>query len=103
MAKQLIEDGRATHPMIGAQINTGSDVIGAEVVSVEPGMPAEKAGLKKGDVVTGVGDRTIDSGVALIAAIRSHEIGDTVKLTVKTGGRGPDREVEVTLSTQEDE
>ena len=98
IAKQLIDKGEATHPVIGAQINTAARVIGAEVVEVTRGGPAEKAGLKKGDVVLKVDDRPIDSGVGLIAAIRSHEVGDTVRLTVREGNDGPERELNVTLS-----
>ena len=100
IAKQLIDNGKATHPMIGAQINTASRYVGAEVMEVNPGSPAEKAGLEKGDVVRKVDDRLIDTGVGLIAAIRSHEVGDTVKLTVLPGGRGPEKQLDVTLGTE---
>lgn len=69
-------------------------------MEVNSGSPADKAGLKKGDVVRKVDDRLIDTGVGLIAAIRSHEVGDTVKLTVLPGGSGPEKQLDVTLGTE---
>jgi putative serine protease PepD len=99
-AQQLIDNGRATHPVIGARVNTGAEsrVRGAEIVSVSDGGPAADAGIRDGDVVTKVGDRIVDSGVSLIAAIRSHNVGDEVTLTVTDGNGGNEREVGVTLS-----
>ena len=92
IAKQLIDNGKAVHPLIGAQINTASRYVGAEVMEVNSGSPADKAGLKKGDVVRKVDDRLIDTGVGLI--------GDTVKLTVLPGGSGPEKQLDVTLGTE---
>ncbi len=40
-----------------------------------------------GDVITRVGDRTVDSADALIAAIRSHRPGDEVTLTYLRDGQ----------------
>ncbi|MEJ6549540.1 trypsin-like peptidase domain-containing protein [Corynebacterium sp. USCH3] len=99
-ARQLIDNGRATHPVIGARVNTGTEASanGAEIVDVVEGGPAADAGVRDGDVVTKVGDRIVDSGVSLIAAIRSHTVGDEVTLTVTDGNGGNEREVIVTLS-----
>ncbi|MGO1948633.1 MAG: S1C family serine protease [Mycobacteriaceae bacterium] len=96
-SQQLIDDGKATHPVIGAEVNTQSAEVGAEIVSVTDGSPAEEGGLRDGDVVTKVGDRVVDSGVSLIAAIRSHSVGDQVTLTVTDGDGGDERELDVTL------
>lgn len=101
ISKQLIDKGKAEHPIIGAKVNTRSNEVGAVVVDVNKDSPADKAGLKKGDLVTHVDERRVDSGVALIAAIRSHAVGDTVKLKVKEGRDGEEREVELTLTTAE--
>ena len=77
IAKQLIEKKKVDHPAIGAQVNTGrnSTTQGAEIVKVEKNSPADKAGLKSGDVVVKVDDRLVEGGVGLIAAIRSHRVG----------------------------
>ncbi|HAF73176.1 MAG TPA: serine protease, partial [Corynebacterium variabile] len=56
-AKQLIDTGKATHPVIGAQVDTRETTTGGAVIAeVTGGGPAEEAGLKSGDVVTKVDD-----------------------------------------------
>jgi len=101
-AKQLIDTGKATHPVIGAQVDTRETTTGGAVIAeVTGGGPAEEAGLKSGDVVTKVDDRLVDNGVSLIAAIRSHNVGDEVILTVTDGHGGNEHEIKVTLSASE--
>ena len=100
ISKQLIDNGKAEHPIIGAKVNTRSEEMGAVIADVNKDSPADKAGLKKGDLVTHVDERRVDSGVGLIAAIRSHAVGDKVKLKVR-GRDGEEREVELTLTTAE--
>lgn len=101
-AQQLIDNGRATHPMIGAQVDTRETVTGGAVIAqVTEGGPAQKAGLGAGDVVTKVDDRLVDNGVSLIAAIRSHRVGDEVTLTVTDSHGGNERQLKVTLSASE--
>ena len=56
------------------------------MAAVTAGGAAEKAGLAAGDVITKVGDRSVDSADALIAAIRSHQPGDSVVLTYTHNG-----------------
>jgi putative serine protease PepD len=96
-SKQLIDDGKATHPVIGATVNTGSTKVGGEIAEVNDGGPAKEGGLSDGDVVTKVDDRIVDSGEGLIAAIRSHSVGDKVTLTVTDGDGGDEHQIEVTL------
>ena len=45
-------------------------------------------------------DRLINSGDALVAAIRSHEPGSQVKITVKNQAEAS-RQVQVTLGSQQ--
>lgn len=98
IARQLIDNGEVKNPIIGAQVNTRSNVVGAELVDINDGSPAADAGLKRGDVVTKVDDRVVESGVGLIAAIRSYNIGDTITLTVQSAD-GKERTAEVTLGS----
>ncbi|MFZ2175962.1 MAG: trypsin-like peptidase domain-containing protein [Rhodococcus sp. (in: high G+C Gram-positive bacteria)] len=101
IADELVKTGKATQAIIGIQVPSRDNVNGATVVEVTAGGPAEKAGIPKGAVITKVDDRVIDSGDALIAAIRSHAPGDTVSVTY-TGADGSGRKtVEVTLGTAE--
>ena len=94
-ASQILATGKARYPVIGANVNTGAQNDGAEVVGVPSGTPAAAAGLKKGDVVTGVDGKQITDGIGLIVAIRSHQPGETVTLVVKRSGE--DKSVRVTL------
>ncbi len=73
----------------------GTAVQGAYIGGVNPGSPAEAAGLKTGDVIVAVGDKGISSVDDLAKAI-SDLSGATVKLLV---ARGPNtRDVVVQLS-----
>jgi len=91
IAKQLIETGRAEHAQLGVSVSqavVGSGVTeGAQIQSLTPNGAAEKAGLQRGDVITKVDDRLVPDPDALIAAVRSHRPGDTVRLTYVRNGR----------------
>lgn len=100
MADELINSGKVKHPTLGVKVRAQSDTSGAEIVDVEPDSPADKAGLKSGDVVTRVNERLIESSDALIAATRSQEFGATVTLEVKSRDSEDVRKVEVTLASE---
>ncbi|WP_448855868.1 S1C family serine protease [Corynebacterium camporealensis] len=98
MADQLINSGEVSHPTLGVQVDARNRGNGATIVRVEPGSPAEDAGLKAGEVVTRVNDRLIENADALIAAARSQDFGATVTLEVSDEDGNNPRTVEVTLS-----
>ncbi|QFQ02889.1 Periplasmic pH-dependent serine endoprotease DegQ precursor [Corynebacterium urogenitale] len=103
IVQELVDNGKAQHPIIGAKVDTSPNsesIMGAPIVDVNDGSPAEKAGLKRGDIVTKVNNRPVDSGVGLIAAIRSHNVGDTITLTAKEGEKGDERQLEMTLDAE---
>ena len=60
---------------------------GVFVCSVDPDSAAAKAGLKLGDVITKMDDKTISSYEDLVAAKKSYSAGDTVTLTVYREGK----------------
>ncbi len=60
---------------------------GAYVVKVESGTPAEKAGLKAGDVITAVNGKTLDNKTALGDLLNTLNVGDTATLTVDRSGQ----------------
>ncbi|MFV0349803.1 MAG: DegQ family serine endoprotease [Halodesulfovibrio sp.] len=60
---------------------------GAFVAGVIPGQPADKAGLKSGDVIVGVNDKDIASSTELINAIANLPPGDKAKLTIIREGK----------------
>jgi putative serine protease PepD len=86
-ADQILRTGEARYPVIGATVNTveGADS-GAKILKVNAGSPAQKGGLRTGDVVTQVAGERVSDGIALIVAIRAHQPGDTVRFTVHRGG-----------------
>jgi S1-C subfamily serine protease len=49
---------------------------------VEPGGPADGAGIQAGDVVTGLNSTEIRSSGDLLSALRQYQPGDKVKLTI---------------------
>lgn len=100
MADELINNGEVKHPTLGVKVRAQSNVYGAQIVEVEPDSPADKAGLKSGDVVTRVNDRLIESSDSLIAATRSQEFGAKVTLEVKREDSDETRQVEVTLASE---
>jgi putative serine protease PepD len=85
-AAQILATGKARYPVIGANVSTGGRQHGARVVGVPSGTPADHAGLRKGDVVVGVDGKRVTDGIGLIVAIRTHQPGETVTLTVRRDG-----------------
>ena len=71
---------------------------GVFVYSVVSGGAGDKAGLRLGDVITKMNDKTLTSRQDLSAAMKGYRAGDTVTLTVYRGGQYI--EVELTFDTQ---
>ena len=71
---------------------------GVFVYSVVEGGAGDKAGLRLGDVITKMGDKTLTSRQDLSAAMKGYRAGDTVTLTVYRSGQYI--EVELTFDTQ---
>jgi putative serine protease PepD len=101
VAQEIISTGKATHGQLGLSVQdktsgSSSDfTAGAEVASVTSGSAADKAGLKAGDVVTGLAGRTVTDASELTAAAREQAAGSTVKITFQRGGQ--DQTADITL------
>ena len=89
---QIIKNGRVTRGSIGVSFEeeNGTNMItlkslgapyGVVIEGVEPGSPAEKAGLKGGDVITAINGTAIKSGNDLVNPIASAPIGSKVKIS----------------------
>ncbi|MEU6945893.1 trypsin-like peptidase domain-containing protein [Streptomyces sp. NPDC046316] len=95
VAEELINTGKATHPVIGVSLDMQFNGDGARVgekgkdgsASVTPGGPAAKAGVRPGDVITKVDGQRVHSGEELIVKIRAHRPGDRLELTLLRGGK----------------
>jgi S1-C subfamily serine protease len=77
----------------GAWITSGGN--GA---AIESGSPADKAGLKEGDIITAVNGTKIDTSHPLIELIASNAPGETITLSVRRGSA--DADIQVTLTTR---
>ena len=92
--EQLVKNGRVTRSKIGIGIqNMTADLAeslgldrprGALVGTVDEGGPADKAGLKSGDVILSVDGKPVDSNAALPVMISSMRPGTSTELEVWT-------------------
>ncbi|MGW5386059.1 S1C family serine protease [Nocardia sp. NPDC003963] len=98
VADELIKSGHATYAQIGMTVQRDESVHGARVLDVAPNGPAAAAKIPPGSIVTRLDDRTIDSGDALVAAVRSKQPGDKVTVTYTDERGGNTRTAEVTLA-----
>ena len=105
---QLVQQGRVTRGSIGVsfQEELGTNAItlkelgapnGVVIMGVEPGSPAEKAGLKGGDVITSVNGQAVKTGNDLVNPIAQAPIGSKVKI-----GYVRDRQTKETSALVED-
>ena len=69
----------------GAWVSQGADASGRPPITV--GSPADKAGIKSGDIIVAIGDRTIDTEHPLNAVLSQSAPGDTVHLKVLRAGK----------------
>ncbi|MFG2121660.1 trypsin-like peptidase domain-containing protein [Streptomyces sp. NPDC048710] len=106
VAQQLIKTGKPVYAKIGASVSLEEASNGAKITdqgaggaaAVESGGPADKAGLKPGDVITKLDDNVIDSGPTLIGEIWTHKPGDKVAITYTRGGQ--EHTVDLTLGSR---
>ncbi|WP_406070510.1 S1C family serine protease [Streptomyces sp. NBC_01020] len=105
VAEELINNGRAAHPVIGVTLDMKYAGDGARVAdrandggaAVAAGGAGAAAGIEAGDIVTGVDGEPVHSAPDLIVRIRAHRPGDKLALTVRRDGR--DRPVTLTLGS----
>lgn len=103
--RQLVESGRvqrgslgieaqAITPQLAAMLDVGGNR-GAVITRVRPGSPAERAGLRPGDVVTSLAQQPIDSPQTLVNREGLLPVGEPVALEFLREGRS--RRVELQL------
>ncbi len=111
VAEQLRTNGRVTRGRIGVQIDqVTKDVAesiglgkpqGALVRSVEPGSPADKAGIEAGDIITRFSGQAIDRATDLPRLVGNTKPGTRSDMTVFR--RGGSRELTVQVAEFEPE
>ncbi|MCA9298004.1 MAG: trypsin-like peptidase domain-containing protein, partial [Phycisphaerales bacterium] len=84
--ESIRRNGRVEFGYIGVKMRDDPDGRGVRLVSVVPGSPAEEAGLRPGDFVSGFKDRPITTRESFRAAIQITPPGANVDLTVRRDG-----------------
>jgi len=89
---QLKERGRVARGYLGVSLDDVDGTYqkelglpeqkGAVVLRVSPGSAAERAGLKRYDVIVAVGDRPVPTGSTLVKAVSATAPGTDVRLTL---------------------
>ena len=92
IAQQLVASGKARHPVIGIRLSpvprptpTSPVPPGAVIRAVQPGGPADRAGLKVDDVITRFDGEAVADPAAVVSAIERRGVGATVALEVMRG------------------
>jgi Do/DeqQ family serine protease len=103
---QLVKTGKVRRGMLGVTIQSiDADLAsslnlpaarGAIVTSVSPGGPAERAGLKRGDVITAIDKQAVNDNNSLRNLVASKAPGSNVEVTALRNGR--DQNFQVALA-----
>jgi S1-C subfamily serine protease len=105
VAEELIQTGEVDYPYLGVEASflTPQQAIregipytsGQRIGTVLPNLPAAEAGLREGDIITGINGTRIEDESTFTLLLRQNDPGDRVTLTVRRNGQ--EREIEVTL------
>ena len=101
IVNKLVKDGKVTRPALGIQMINLSQVPvdeqqsslkipnsvngGVVLYKVNSDSPADKAGLKKYDVIVGIDGKTVSNQADLREELYTHKVGDKVTLTFYRG------------------
>lgn len=102
VAKELLDHGEASHGQLGAKLTTepsldGNFENGAQIEELVSGGAAERAGLRKGDVLVRLGERTVASSKEAFAAVREQAGGAAVNVSIVRDGE--EHRVSLTLDS----
>lgn len=102
IAQQLIRTGTVEHASLGAQGRTVVSAtpgkqVGGYIVQISPNGPADKAGLKRGDVVVAADGEVIQSFDQLTVIVAQHRPGDRIDVTYYRKGASDKSTTTVTL------
>jgi putative serine protease PepD len=90
IADQLIKFGVATYPIVGISLDSNYTGVGAQISKsgsgILPGSPAQKAGLKGGDIIIEIDGKKINTPEELVVSVRSKNVGDRVTLVYMRDG-----------------
>lgn len=87
IAEQIIKFGKARIPFIGIEMEENkTDIIGVYIKNTTEGYPAEKAGIKSGDIITEFDGVEVQNPLELIAQILRRDVGDVVNIKIYRDG-----------------
>lgn len=104
ISQEIIENGSATHGLLGASVQDaasvqGATTTGAYVAEVTPGGAAQAGGLRQGDVITQFNGIPVTNSVDLTAQVRALAAGADATVTYVRGGK--QETADVTLGAME--
>lgn len=98
MGNDFMREIHSNKAFLGVMTKEGDD--GAEITEITKESPAEKAGLKEGDIITKVNDDKIEDADDLYKAIGKYKPGEKVNVTYKRSGKENTVAVELTENKQ---
>ncbi|MGR6913903.1 S1C family serine protease [[Actinomadura] parvosata] len=99
VSEQLISKGTVSHVFLGVSVTDATgEVSGALVRQVTKGSPAEKAGLRQGDLITRIGETPVQGGDTVVGQVRGYKVGQQVAITYQRDGE--ESTVTVTMEEQ---
>jgi M6 family metalloprotease-like protein len=106
LTANLIATSRVMQPgkqraVMGVTVEDTTDGPGATLKLVTPGMPAEKAGLKVGDVILKIDNQALSASVKLNDVMTEKNPGDTINILVKPQGKEDEKTIAVKLVAEE--
>lgn len=91
----LITKGKVSRGYIGVEPRDAVDSPGSLIAGVLQGGPADKAGMKPGDVVLAVNDRPVRNMTELMQVVAGISPGSKAKFTVARSGKTSEVTVEI--------
>lgn len=100
--EELKTKGKIERPVLGVQVIAMSDISlrqryynniqsesldGVYVYSVQDGSVADRAGIKKGDIIIGIDEIEITTYKSFISALYSKNLGDEIQIVVERGNK----------------
>ena len=111
IAEQLIANGKVEHPFLGIRMASLTPEIkeqlkseynldtnaesGVLIVDVVPNSPADKAGLKRGDVISTIGEQDVTLPKEVQKIVSKTQVGDDISLEVIRQNKNQDLAVTV--------
>ncbi|SHE59376.1 Do/DeqQ family serine protease [Marinitoga hydrogenitolerans DSM 16785] len=96
-AESLINTGKVSKAYLGVYIQNVTETLaktfglkvtkGAFVSDIEKGSPAEKAGIKPGDVIIKIDNKEINSADELVYIVKTYPAGEKIKVVVNRKGK----------------